>query len=407
MLNDLALAYPVWLAAIPLAICGFALVMTIVNAWACRRSPRDGRPSDATLVSVCVPARNEEANLAECAITLLNNDLNAETENPSNFEIVVYDDGSTDDTPRILEALTQRDPRVVPCPVEPLPQGWNGKQHACWRAANHAIASHPEVDDTHHWLLFTDADVRFTPDCLRRAVAEAERLFAPMVSVFPRQVTKSPAEHALVPMMFFLLFSYLPMPLMAVLRPSQKYASMGAGCGQFLLVRRDAYQASGGHQGFKDSMHDGIRLPRAVRSAGFHTDLFNGTDLCGVRMYRGFAQTWRGFAKNAYEGVGSVGGLIFFTVWHTVGHLLPWLVLLLGLLTRDLSQLVGGLTVGAIGCQIAQRWILAMKHKHSLWAAVLHPVGVLGMTLIQWHSYYLSRTGRRAWRGRVAGAPEG
>ena len=405
-LRAVAAAYPVWLAVTSLVIAGLALVVSVVNLLIYRKSAPDGMPGEGTIVTVCVPARNEEANIEECLLTLLVSDLGEASGHTSGVEIEVYDDGSTDRTPEILRDLSERDARVVRTPTVPLPEGWNGKQHGCWRAARHARERRASMDATRHWLLFTDADLRFTPDCVRRAVAQAERLNVPMLSTFPRQITQTIAEHALVPMMFFILFSYLPMWWMRWLKPAGKYPGLGVGCGQFLLVRADAYEASGGHAGFKDSMHDGIRLPRAVRAAGFASDLFDGTDLCGVRMYVGLRATWRGFAKNAFEGVGSVPALVVFTALHAVGHLLPWLVLALGLVSQSLPEPVAAMTIATIACGFIQRVILALCLRHSGWAALLHPFGVLGMTLIQWHSLWLARTGQRIWRGRVAGAGE-
>jgi glycosyltransferase involved in cell wall biosynthesis len=342
------------------------------------------------VVSVCVPARNEERNLRACVEGLL-------ASRGIDLEVLVYDDQSTDETPRILEALSAADPRVRRVPTKELPSGWNGKQHACWRMAQEARG---------RWMLFTDADVRFRPDALARSVACADGQGLGMLSTFPRQLTGTLSERLIVPMIFFILFSYLPFPRMR----HTKDPAASAGCGQFLLVRKDAYDASGGHQGFKNSMHDGIMMPRAVRRAGFSTDLFDGTELVSCRMYAGLAQVWRGFAKNAYEGLGSVGLLIFLTVMHGLAHVLPWVVMVLALLglagvtglefTPQERVLAGACVV----VSLTQRLVLAWRLQTPFTGAVLHPVGVVLMTAIQWHSFVLAMTGRRSWRGRTATA---
>lgn len=377
----------------------FALAMTLANLRVYRPTDPDARPAepedgghdDAPRLTVCVPARNEEANLEACVRSLLAQDLGA-------IEILVYDDGSDDATPDILRGLAAEDPRVVPAKTTPLPEGWNGKQHACWRMSEQARG---------RWMLFTDADVRFEPSCARRALAFAEASGAGLVSTFPRQITGTLAERLVVPMIFFILFSYLPMMLMR----ARKDAGLSAACGQFVLARRDAYDAAGGHASVKGSMHEGVKLPRRVRAAGFMTDLFDGTDLCRVRMYQDWSSTWRGFAKNAYEGVGSVGLLVFFTVVHLVAHVLPWLALAgfaLAALTGAAPGARGATLAGAcVAAHLAQRFVLARRLRTSLTGALLHPVGVLLMTAIQWHSFVLDRTGQRAWRGRVQGASGG
>jgi hypothetical protein len=316
------------------------------------RTVRGDRPAARTavpMVSVCIPARNEEANIEACVRSVLANVDVA-------VEVLVYDDQSTDATPAILARLVAEDARVRVVPTQPLPQGWNGKQWGCERMGQ---AAHGQ------WVLFTDADVRFERDCVARTLARAESLGADLLSTAPRQVTGSWAEHAVIPLISFVLLSYLP----------------------------------------RASMHDGIKMPRAFRRAGFRTDLFDGTDLVQCRMYRGFGQVWRGFAKNAYEGLGSPVLLLFVTLLHGCAVLLPWLTLALGLVDVAMSPWVPWVAALTIVAGFAQRIVLARRFAHA-WASVaLHPVGILMLTVIQWHSLWLHLTGRRAWKGRTAGAP--
>lgn len=365
-----------------------AMVMTLINLSVYRTptkvptSPADGGADE--LVSICVPARNEEANLEAVVRSLL-----AQTHR--NIEVLVYNDHSTDRTGEILQRLMSDDARVRAVPVVPLETGWNGKQFACWQMSQHAKGSR---------LLFTDADVRFEPDCVARTLASARMLNAHLLSTFPRQVTGTLSESIVVPMIHFILFSYLPMPRMR--RTMDPAAS--AACGQFLFCTREGYDASGGHAAFKDSMHDGVKMPRAFRRAGFRTDLFDGTDLCSCRMYNGFAATWRGFAKNAYEGLGSVVLLTFVTLLHLVGHLLPWGVLLAAVAGVSVSPLAVGLCAFAVIWHLTQRLLLALRFRQAFIGAVLHPAGVALMTAIQWWSFYLHLTGQRAWKGRSLSA---
>ncbi|MEO0482819.1 MAG: glycosyltransferase family 2 protein [Planctomycetota bacterium] len=375
-----------------------AFIMTLVNLRVYAAPPLAPKVNktdgNEPRVSIGVPARNEEANLEACVRSLLAQDL-------TEIEVLVYDDGSDDRTPEILAKLAAEDERVLAVRVEPLPDGWNGKQHACWRMSRHARAQ---------WMLFTDADVRFEPGAVRAALAFAESSDAGLVSTFPRQLTGSLGEALIVPMIFFVLFSYLPMPRMR----NSTDPSASAACGQFVFVRRDAYEAAGGHQAVRDSMHEGVKLPRLVRKAGFRTDLFDGTDLCRVRMYEGFGQTWRGFTKNAYEGLGSVGLLVFITVMHLL-RLAPWVVVPLaaGWALLGDGQSAGGrwglpiaawvLAVGALLLQVAQTLKLAGRFRTPKIGVWLHPVGLVLMTLIQWHSLALEATGRRVWRGRSQG----
>ena len=375
--------------AIGLFFAVLAFAMSLWNLSFYNRAPSaqpksvEGSPA----VTVCVPARNEEDNIEACVRSILASDPLG---NGADIEVLVYDDGSTDRTTQILASLAEQDARVRACPTEPLPAGWNGKQHACWQMSRNARAP---------IMLFTDADVRFEPPAVGSALAAREALDAGMLSTFPRQITGTLSEKLVVPMIFFILFSYLPFVRM---RTSMDPGT-SAACGQFIMLTREAYDASGGHEAAGNSMHEGVKLPRRVCKAGHKTDLFDGTDLCSVRMYRGLGETWRGFAKNAYEGLGSPIVLVVFTLMHLLGHLVPPAVLIAAALGADIGRVPIALAGAAVVLALIERLILARRMRTSILGALLHPVGVLLMTIIQWHSLYLHVTGKRSWRGRTAG----
>jgi glycosyltransferase involved in cell wall biosynthesis len=381
-----------WLPAFSAFVSAVALVMTVVNLGVYRRtaphaaaSASKGAPDAGPVLTVCIPARNEERNVEAVVRGAL---ANADVP----LEVLVYDDQSTDRTPAILAALRGEDARVRAVTTEPLPAGWNGKQWGCERMGQAARGQ---------WLLFTDADVRFTPDCFARALAEAARLDAALLSTVPREETGTLLERLVVPMIHWMLFSWLPMPRM---RTTNDPAT-SAGCGQFLLVRRDAWLAAGGHAAFRDSMHDGIKLPRNVRRAGFHTDLYDGSDTVSCRMYRSAGETWRGFTKNAYEGLGSPVVLVVFTVLEAFGILLPWIWLPVMLAQGTASMPLGPTVLAsfAIAAQLVQRTLLARRFSQPWECVALHPVTVALLLAIQWRSWWLHLTKRRAWRGRTAG----
>ena len=126
-------------------------------------------------------------------------------------------------------------------------------------------------------------------------------------------------------------------------------------------------------------------------------------------MYRGLSQTWRGFTKNAYEGLGSFGLLMFFTIIHLLAHVLPWVVV-----ASEISSLALGrpadraallLAILCVASNLVQRVLLSSRFRQGITPVLLHPVGVLFMTLIQWRSFYLALTNQRSWRGRVGIQP--
>jgi glycosyltransferase involved in cell wall biosynthesis len=369
------------LMAIGLFFTCFTLVMTLINLRIYAKPASLAPADDTELISIAIPARNEQANIEPCVRSLL-----ASTHR--NLEVLVYNDQSTDRTGEIIDRLMRDDARVRAVETKPLPPGWNGKQWGCDNMGRAARGS---------WVLFTDADVRFSPDCLSAALASARTLKCDLLSTFPRQVTGTISESLTVPMIHFILLSYLPFPRMRTTRDP----SASAGCGQFLLVRREAYLSAGGHEPFKGSMHDGIKLPRTMRKAGFSTDLFDATALCSVRMYRGLAQVWRGFTKNAFEGLGSIGLLIFVTLVHALAFVLPWALLACAAAGAGVSRHAIILAITAIIATLIHRIVLALRFQQSWLGVALHPIAIITMALIQWHSWLLHVTGKRSWKGRA------
>lgn len=211
-------------------------VLAAVNLFALRRPAPEADPG---LVSILIPARNEAANIAGTVRAAL-----ASSAVP--VEVIVGDDHSTDETAAIVRGLG--DPRLRVVPVPPLPEGWTGKNHACAHIAGLARGRH---------LLFIDADVRLEPEAAAALAARARRGGAALVSGVPRQRTETLGELLTVPMIDFLLVGYLPVPLMR----RRSDPSLGAACGQMILIERAAYEAIGGHAAIRAFLHDGVRLP--------------------------------------------------------------------------------------------------------------------------------------------------
>ena len=392
-MNEVAttISPPAIVMAVSLACCAVAAALGFVNLRRYRRFNLNERSdsfdsNEVPHISVCIPARNEELNIEACVRSVLAN-------RGVNVEVLVYDDDSTDGTPRILAAITAQDGRVRRVDTQTLPMDWNGKQWGCERMGQ---ASQGE------WLLFTDADVRLSTDCLRTTWIAANASKCDLISTVPRQIIGTWMEDAIIPLIHFVLLSYLPMGQMR----TTTLPAASAGCGQFLFVRKSMWIRSGGHAAFRQSMHDGIKLPRAVRSVGGRTDLFDGTQLAECRMYRTAGQVWRGFAKNAYEGLGSFALLLFITVIHIVGHVLPWGWIFWALFTDQIATAATVLAIAAIAIATLQRMIFAKRFQHSWRTVLLHPLGILLLTIIQWHSLWLAKTGRRSWKGRDQTSPD-
>jgi hypothetical protein len=319
-------------------------------------------------VSVLIPARNEAANIAQAVACVLASTGVA-------LELLVLDDGSTDETAAILAGIADARLRVLRGGT--LPQGWSGKQHACARLAEQA---------RHELMVFVDADVRLAPDALSRMAGFMARNRVGLASGFPRQATASWAEMLLLPLIHLLLLGYLPMARMA------RHASpaLGAGCGQLFIARREAYRRAGGHGAIRASLHDGITLPRAFRRAGIMTGLFDATPLAVCRMYQDAAGVWEGLTKNATEGMAKPAALPVWTMLLAGGHILPFLLL------------PGRLAVAACACSWGLRAVLAWRFRQSWLSVALHPLGMAALLALQWAALLRAASGVKAtWRGRA------
>ncbi len=270
-------------------------------------------------VSVLIPARNEERAIRAAVESVLASD-------GVTLEVVVMDDASADPDGDDRRAMTTQDERVRLEQAPSLPRGWNGKQHACWALAQ---------TSRYERMCFMDADVRLEPRPWRGWWRFQDERGAALVSGFPRQVTGTTLEWLLLPLIHFVLLGFLPLPGMRR-TTNPGYA---AGCGQFLLVRREAYFASGGHAGIRETMHDGLRLPKLLRQNGFTTDLADLTRLVRCRMYRSAGEVWNGLAKNATEGLAAPVRIVPISIVLLLGQVLPFVTLVWLLTTR---QTAGG-----------------------------------------------------------------
>ena len=356
--------------------------LPLVVAW--RNLQVFTRPVDpplvATGVSILIPARNEAAAIESAVHAAL-------ASTGVDVEVLVLDDESTDRTAALVTAIAAVDERVRLLRAPPLAPGWAGKQRACWSMSEEA---------RHDVLMFVDVDVELAPQAA--AFAAGRLLGDPrlgMVSGFPREITSSVAEQLVVPWIHVLLLGYLPMDRM---RRSTSPA-YGAACGQWIVARRDAYRRVGGHAATPLSRHDGTSLPRTFRQAGWKTDVFDGSDLARCRMYDRFATVWRGFAKSPGEGMATIGALPVWTVLIGLGHVLPVVLLVAGLVVPRHDILPPAAIATAANAML--RLALCARLDQSLIGALLHPVGGALLLANQWMSLIRDRLGRPSeWRGR-------
>jgi len=329
--------------------------------------------SPANQCSVLIPARDEEANIADALRSVLQSaDIT--------FEIIVLNDGSTDRTTEIVREIARTDSRVRLETSLPLPAGWCGKNFACHQLA--ALASHP-------LLIFMDADVRVSrADSVARLAAFVEQSGAGLVSGVPREETRSLMEKLIIPLIHFVLLGFLPLQRMRA-GTDPRFA---AACGQILAIRRDAYEHTGGYSAVADRIHDAVALTRHLRAQGHSTDLFDATDTFHCRMYQRAAEVWNGFAKNAHEGLATPRLIVPATLLLLGGQVLPLVFL---------AVAPSVLALFATLAAFLPRLIGVARFRQSLIGAVLHPIGICALVAIQWFAFIRSQRHQPSvWKGR-------
>lgn len=236
------------------------------------------QPSGNPLVSVLIPARNEEKNIGHLLADLQNQEY-------TNIEILVFNDESTDATEQIVKTNVAANKRLKLLSSDGLPDGWLGKNHACHKLAQKASGS---------WLLFLDADVRLKGNIIAQTVAFAEKKKVQLLSIFPRQIMKSWGEYTTVPNMNFILLSLLPLILVRKI----KFPSIAAANGQFMLFQATAYKETQPHEKLKTSKVEDIQIARYFKRNKFTVACLTGNKNISCRMYSGFTDAVQGFSKN-------------------------------------------------------------------------------------------------------------
>jgi glycosyltransferase involved in cell wall biosynthesis len=253
-------------------------------------------------ISAIVPARNEELSIAACIESL--------ARQPEIAEILVVNDLSSDKTAEIIRGLIRDIPNLRLLETTGVPPGWVGKNNAV------ALGAHEAAQP---WLLFIDADAEHLPGAAAKALQLAQETGAALVSFSPEQITEKWYEKSLIPFIYCRLarkFTYA-----AVNDPASPDA---AANGQFLMIRRDAYEAIGGHASVAAEVLEDVALARRVKSAGYRLSFSSGKGIVRVRMYRSFSSMWEGWRKNLYPLMGGTPVATFRELESTF----PWVVLL-------------------------------------------------------------------------------
>ena len=303
-------------------------------------------------------------------------------------EVLVVNDQSTDRTAEIVRCLSAEFMKVRLLEAAELPAGWVGKNNAVWIGAREACGE---------WLLFTDADAVHEANSAAKALAIAEQQDAAMVSFSPEQVMETWYEKAVIPYVYTRLATKYSFD--EVNDPNSQAA---AANGQFILFRRDVYDAVGGHAGVAGDVLEDVALAKRVKGAGHRIWFGRGKGIVRVRMYRSFATMWEGWRKNLYSLMGGTPDTVVSEITRALVPMLLILpaVMLAWRMTESMAFALAVLAAGFLGLFSGY----AAELKGNGFPLYLAIDGITGRVLfagLLWASYRSHQNGRLEWKGRA------
>ncbi len=347
-------------------------------------------PPAGPLISVLIPARNEENNIRRCVEAVLAQDY-------PNFEVLVLDDRSTDATPGILVELSKRETRLVVLFGAELPAGWAGKPHALYQAAQSAAG---------RWLCCLDADTFLEPNALSAALAMAEQTGADLYTMMTTQLMGTFWEKAVLPLVLTALsVGFSPRKIND---PRKRDAVAN---GQFILIKRSVYDAIGGHEAVKNQIVEDKAISEQVKWNGYRLVMADGFAMAQTRMYTSLPTLWEGWTKNIYLGLKDLPAMLLLGVFGAFLALMAALFMPLWLLSGLLWYFNGGgipallVFIEALlvwGVLLYARAGVARKMGISGWYALSTPLGAGVFAAMMFASAWKALSGQGVrWKGRT------
>jgi glycosyltransferase involved in cell wall biosynthesis len=362
-----------------------ALAGTVHSWWNLRQlrvlpktTPETNAPSNASQVSVLIPARDEAARIGRCL-------LSVRAQRWVNLtDILVFDDRSSDGTAQVVQHhLTDQRVRLIESADEP-PAGWLGKAWACHQLASQASG---EI------LVFIDADVTLNPDALARIVAHLQTGHADAVSPYPRQVAITAPERLIQPLLQWSWATLLP--LRAAERSDR--SSLVAANGQVLAVTRDAYDECGGHQAIRARVLDDIALFQQLKRVHRRGVLTDGTDVATCRMYEDWPSLRDGYCKSLWAATRSPAGGAGVAAVLSLAYVVP-----------AAAMILRGSRTGALGyaAAVAGRALVADRVGGRVWPdSLLHPASIAAFDYLLARSWAQRVRGTLSWKDRSVPSP--
>ena len=363
------------------------VVYLAINTWfLVKVVPATGPLPAYPFVSVCVPARNEERDIEACLTSLLN-------QNYPSFEVIVVDDNSADNTPRIIESLRERHANLIAIQGAALPADWYGKPYALHQAEQKARGE---------LLLFTDADPVFQPYALTTAVHLMQKHQLDMISLLPGAEFGSFWERTVQPVIFAFIAA-----LTRFRKVNDPESPDAMGVGAFIMLRREVYDRVGGHVTLKQAILEDIGMARLLKQSGAKMMIADARKIYSIRMYHSFREIWIGWRKNVFLAMKKSIFKTFYYILCVLGFMVtPWLVVAYHV-GMGLGLGWQAMALAGLGMVLITEWALCHELNLKKRYALLFPLGALVMAAIMINSMiHVLYRGQAEWRGRTYKQPE-
>ena len=345
-------------------------------------------PEPAPLISVLVPARDEEENIAACLESLRRQDY-------PNFEVLVLDDNSTVNTAGIVGRLAAEDSRIQLVRGEALPEDWAGKPFACQQLARQAIGS---------WLLFVDADTTHAPHMLRSVLDLALRLKVSLLSGFPRQLAGALPQKIAVPVIYFIIMGWAPLWWLHRSRSPRPSVAVG----QFLFFLREEYWRIGGHEVVKSRILEDVWMGIEVSRHGGRHIAVDLSSVVSCNMYRTMGAMWHGLVRCIYSVV-ALSPLLLVVLLPAawVFYLAPFFWLWNGFVATDAPTIWRAVVVFQVAVILFMRWLADGRFREPAISAWLHPLGFSFLFISVLYAAWRRLVGAGVtWKERLYGGEE-
>ncbi|MHB1346868.1 MAG: glycosyltransferase family 2 protein [Candidatus Humimicrobiaceae bacterium] len=335
------------------------------------------------LVSVLIPARNEQSNIEKCIRAFLK-------QNYPNLEILVLDDNSTDNTYDIVKKISGKNKNVKIFKGKPLPQGWLGKNFACFQLSRYAKGE---------YFVFTDADTYHSRNSVSSALAALLGNGLDALCPFPREIMVTIHERMTIPFMNFVILLFMPL---ALIRKSRN-PLFCTGVGQYLFFKRETYFGMGGHAAVKGKILEDVHITKKTKEMGYSYMIFDGRKIISCRMYKNFKQVFNGYSRFLFSAFDyNIFMLSIAIIFFILLFLAPNLFFPIGLFISHWPREILLSIAAQIGIVFFIRTINAFRFKEKLLDIFLSPLSIVYIVFMAVNSVIQTKLGNGIyWKGRT------